>query len=111
MQILVCLSWRAQDTFLSAFHQSDSGECLYHANTCSQVFLIFLQQLKTCSPAAAKNNFCVAVIKVAFPFCRCSHGDLRISDAHELAMKMMALQKVSRLHLEETHPIKQGRQL
>lgn len=52
---------------LRAFHQSNPAECLYRANIWSQVFLIFLEKLRTCSPAAAKNNFWVAVTKVAFP--------------------------------------------
>jgi len=50
-----------------AFYYSDP-ETVCHTITCPHFFLISLKKLKNCSPAAAaKNNFCIAVTKAAFP--------------------------------------------
>lgn len=114
-----CVYGRGQDTvFLRAqklaFHHSDPRDCHYHAFTCPQVFLISWKKLKTCLPAAAKNDYFFYSSHQGDFFClrKCKHrhGDICIHDAHELAMKILALQKVSTFHFEETYPIKQDRQ-
>lgn len=71
MQESVCLWKRQRAVFLRAekpaFHHSGPRDSLYHAIVCSRVFLISLKKLQNCSPAAAENNFCIAVAEVAFP--------------------------------------------